>query len=286
MRGKSAALLSQGRVSPWWIRQPQEATTMAKAQRARAAMIASYPKVFHSVIEVDEHTAVPKDAACAPADLANEFDLEGRLVVCVGANGVRPVASVPDARRLCPYYDVDRRELWLGEFVLKRFEKPAENQEAIPIAFEDAAKKNGGRWPVKVLDPISGICVSRVKRLHDALDPLNAAILEGAVEAAAPYCLEFRSDGTGRGIRWEIATVAGLVNGEYRRPRAGTGLQAQASQPHAGSRRKSAGNTTTVRQHGSVTRHIRTTGTLRCAARLCEPANLWRRRVPAPRAVI
>jgi hypothetical protein len=83
MRGKSAALLSQGRVSPWWIRQPQEATTMAKAQRARAAMIASYPKVFHSVIEVDEHTAVPKDAACAPADLANEFDLEGRLVVCV-----------------------------------------------------------------------------------------------------------------------------------------------------------------------------------------------------------
>ena len=97
--------------------------------------------------------------------------------------------SVPENRR--PIWDRQRRELRLGDIVVKRFKWPAENQERVLNAFEDAG------WPDHIDDPLPvhpDICAKR--RLHDTLKCLNRKQIRGMIK--------FRGDGTGRGVRLEI----------------------------------------------------------------------------------
>ena len=90
-----------------------------------------------------------------------------------------------------PVWDKKRRELRLGDVIVKRFKWPATNQERILQAFQEEG------WPVKIIDPLPphpGICPKR--RLHDTIKCLNRRQINGS--------LKFRGDGTGQGVLVEI----------------------------------------------------------------------------------
>lgn len=90
-----------------------------------------------------------------------------------------------------PVWDRERRELRLGDIVVKRFKWPAENQELVLNAFEDQG------WPPRIDDPLvphPSICPKR--RLHDTLKCLNRKQVNELVK--------FRGDGTGLGVLLEI----------------------------------------------------------------------------------
>jgi len=90
-----------------------------------------------------------------------------------------------------PVWDRERRELRLGDIVVKRFKWPAENQELVLNAFEDLG------WPSRIDDPLVAhptICPKR--RLHDTLKCLNRKQVNELVK--------FRGDGTGLGVLLEI----------------------------------------------------------------------------------
>ena len=92
-----------------------------------------------------------------------------------------------------PVWDRARRELRLGNKLIKRFKWPAENQERVLDAFED----NG--WPTHIGDPLEAhdsICPKR--RLHDTIKCLNRKQINGLIK--------FRGDGTGLGVLLQIAT--------------------------------------------------------------------------------
>lgn len=90
-----------------------------------------------------------------------------------------------------PVWDRERRELRLGEFVVKRFRWPAVNQELVLNAFEDLG------WPPRISNPLAthpNICPKT--RLHDTLKCLNRKQVNELIK--------FRGDGTGLGVLLEI----------------------------------------------------------------------------------
>jgi hypothetical protein len=99
-------------------------------------------------------------------------------------------ARDPFASGVMPQWDADCRELRVGEVLVKRFNVPAPNQEAILAAFEEE------HWPRHVDDPLPPVRnLDSKRRLHDAIIRLNSNQL--------CRLLCFHGDGTGRGIRWE-----------------------------------------------------------------------------------
>jgi hypothetical protein len=99
------------------------------------------------------------------------------------------------ARPTRPRWDPDRRILWLGHVVVKRFRLEAKNQELILAAFEEE------RWPVHLDDPLPPRPdVDPKRRLHDTIKRLN--------RYQKPRCVHFEGDGTGRGIRWHRLTAS------------------------------------------------------------------------------
>jgi hypothetical protein len=97
-----------------------------------------------------------------------------------------PKTGEPPAK---PHWDPIRRELRYRGVVVKRFRKPAPNQELILAAFEESG------WPQHIDDPLPPVdeIVPSV-RLHDTLGRLNRTLKQGI--------LHFGSDGTGQGICW------------------------------------------------------------------------------------
>ena len=88
-------------------------------------------------------------------------------------------------------WDRTRRELRVGDRVVKRFKWPAENQERVLDAFQNEG------WPLRIDDPLPPhpeICPKR--RLHDTLKCLN--------RKQANELIKFRGDGTGLGVVLEI----------------------------------------------------------------------------------
>lgn len=81
-----------------------------------------------------------------------------------------------------PQYDGDRRELRIGRKVVKRFRRPAPNQEVVLKAFQEEG------WPTRIDDPTPN------GRLRETLRALNEKQKEGHVR--------FEADGTGKGIVW------------------------------------------------------------------------------------
>jgi hypothetical protein len=173
--------------------------------RSRESLFASQQELLHSIVEIDPRTAVPKESSSAADHLGTGG--QGGPVICVLSSYAGPVPADLSSQ-LKPYYDSARRELSLAGFVLKRFRKPAGNQEAILKTFQDDGDLNGGLWPPRIDDPISGQPPEPIRRLHDALNALNAAIAEEAVRSAAPHYIEFFTDGTGQGILWKIVAVS------------------------------------------------------------------------------
>ncbi len=90
-----------------------------------------------------------------------------------------------------PYYDSERRELWWGGKLVKRFSQQAANQHLILCAFQEQG------WPPRIDDPLSprGHGTDPKRRLNGAIYRLNLNQLNRLIR--------FRGDGTGEGILWE-----------------------------------------------------------------------------------
>jgi hypothetical protein len=83
-----------------------------------------------------------------------------------------------------PRWDTDRRELYLGATLLKRYRQRAERQCTVLESFEELG------WPPRIDDPLPALT------LADTVTALN--------EALQHTPLRFRRDGTGKGIIWEV----------------------------------------------------------------------------------
>ena len=96
-----------------------------------------------------------------------------------------------------PCWNSMRRELCLGDLVIKRFRVPAQIQQLILSAFEEEA------WPEHIDDPLpgSGDINSRT-RLHDAIHRLNGH--------QTNRLLRFKGNGNGTGVRWELCRPVAL----------------------------------------------------------------------------
>jgi hypothetical protein len=80
--------------------------------------------------------------------------------------------------------------LRLGGRVVKKFQVPARNQELVLTAFQEE------RWPMRIDDPLPPIAeIEPKRRLHSTIQCLN--------RNQRAQLLQFRGDGTGRGICWE-----------------------------------------------------------------------------------
>jgi len=98
--------------------------------------------------------------------------------------------GAPRNRRLRPVWDAERRELWFGGVLVKKFHNPAPCQEAILIEFQ----KEG--WRSRIDNPLSRLPDKNPKtRLHNAVNALNRWHLAKMIR--------FRNDGHGTGVIWE-----------------------------------------------------------------------------------
>ncbi len=102
------------------------------------------------------------------------------------------IATVVKGIQDLPLWDSLRRELrWQGQIV-KRFRRPAFNQETLLAVFEEE------HWPVRVDDPLPLRPNRDPKRcLQDTIYYLNRHQIEP--------CIRFFGDGTGEGVCWEKA---------------------------------------------------------------------------------
>jgi hypothetical protein len=89
-----------------------------------------------------------------------------------------------------PRWDSARRELRVGEKVVKRFRLRSANQEIVLSAFEEE------QWPAMIHDPLPPQENQDPKRrLQDTLKGLNRNQVNGLIR--------FKGDGTGEGVLWE-----------------------------------------------------------------------------------
>jgi hypothetical protein len=96
---------------------------------------------------------------------------------------------------LKPLWDRDRRELRLGQRVVKEFKVPAANQEIILAVFQEED------WPEKIDDPLPRSPeIDPQRRLHDTINSLNRNQRQRLVH--------FGADGLGRGVRWRLGEPA------------------------------------------------------------------------------
>ncbi len=106
--------------------------------------------------------------------------------------------DVPSAREgpHLPVWDSDRRELRLGDLIVKRFRQPARNQETILAAFQEDG------WPPHIDNPLPGEGdIDAEDRLHDAVKMLNRH---------THHVFRFFSDGLGHGVLWAFAKPSAL----------------------------------------------------------------------------
>ncbi len=96
-----------------------------------------------------------------------------------------------------PCWNSIRRELSLGDMVIKRFRVPAQNQQLILSAFEEEA------WPEHIDDPLpGGGDIDPHTRLHDAIHRLNGR--------QTNRLLRFRGNGNGTGVSWDLRVPVAL----------------------------------------------------------------------------
>lgn len=91
-----------------------------------------------------------------------------------------------------PRWDRERRELLVGDVVVRPHQRPSPNQELLLAAFEEQ------EWPERIDDPLLRSSVDSKRRLHDTVKSLNRSIPTRAVR--------FGGDGTGMGVLWTLDT--------------------------------------------------------------------------------
>ena len=150
---------------------------------------------------------------------------QGYRLACRLADLSRPVlAAVDDFSASCPSYSVssdatdsldsltpkwdpNRRQLCLGNTIVKEFKLPAANQEIVLAVFEEE------HWPPRIDDPLpQDSDIHPQRRLHDTINSLN--------RRQKHQLLHFFSDGLAQGIRWELvgrrASPKSFLSGLYR----------------------------------------------------------------------
>ena len=87
------------------------------------------------------------------------------------------------------------KELWFKDRAVKRFRRPARNQQTILAVFQEEG------WPNRIDNPIPANeqCDAQ-SRLHDTIKSLNRNHIPD------PSPIRFRGDGTGTGVVWEIVS--------------------------------------------------------------------------------
>lgn len=92
------------------------------------------------------------------------------------------------------------KELWFEDRAIKRFRRPARNQQTILAVFQEEG------WPKRIDNPIPANeqCDAQ-SRLHDTIKSLNRNHIPD------PSPIRFRGDGTGTGVIWEIVSERGLA---------------------------------------------------------------------------
>ena len=97
------------------------------------------------------------------------------------------------AEPLIPSWDGERHQLRLGNLLVKEFKLHCPNQKTILMTFEEE------KWPPRIDDPLSPHPeLDPKRRLHDTIKTLN--------RNQKNRLIRFMGDGTGRAIRWELAT--------------------------------------------------------------------------------
>jgi hypothetical protein len=110
-------------------------------------------------------------------------------------------APVWTEEAMTPYWDSERRELRVGEVVVKHFRQPAWAQEIVLSAFQEE------QWPWRIDDPLPPQLEQDPKRhLNITITNLN--------RRHKHRLLRFCGDGTGSGIIWE--PLRGGLNGKAR----------------------------------------------------------------------
>lgn len=94
-----------------------------------------------------------------------------------------------------PRWDHQRHEFRVGDDLVKQFKLPSANQEAILSAFQEEG------WPPRIDDPLPPHPeLDPKRRLHDSIKSLN--------RNQKVNLIQFRGDGTGEGICWDLVTPA------------------------------------------------------------------------------
>ena len=102
-----------------------------------------------------------------------------------------PAPPRPESRRIDeasyqPKWDRERRQIRVGEHIVKEFKLPAPNQETILTAFEEEG------WPPRIDDPLPPVPdLDPRRRLHDTIQALNRKQRQDL--------LRFMGDGSGEG---------------------------------------------------------------------------------------
>lgn len=103
-----------------------------------------------------------------------------------------------DSNSTMPRWDPETNVLYLGEVIVKRYQRPARSQHTILAAFEEEG------WPARINDPLvvqlSPEETRSKWRLRSTVNDLNRAQY-GCIR------IRFHLDGTGHGIRWTIQIV-------------------------------------------------------------------------------
>jgi len=102
-------------------------------------------------------------------------------------------------------WDQQRRQLRVGNEIVKEFKLPSPNQETVLMAFEEEG------WPPRIDDPLPPVPeIDSRRRLHDTIKALNRKQKRALVR--------FMGDGTGEGIRWELRgdSTAATTDGAIR----------------------------------------------------------------------
>jgi hypothetical protein len=112
-----------------------------------------------------------------------------------GSAAVPPASTDQPAAKPVPQWDPQRRELCFGGQLVKQFKAPATNQEMILAAFEEE------QWPPRIDDPLPPRAdLDPKRRLHATINSLNRKQKNALIR--------FLGDGTGEGLRWELASVS------------------------------------------------------------------------------
>lgn len=148
--------------------------------------------------------ASSSNAGAAAPLCGSSFVVAARKTRNLSAPGRRPRAaggaapkSAPTLQALHPVWNADRRELCMGNVVLRHFRRAAENQMLLLQAFQEAG------WPHEIDDPLpGGGGVEPKSRLKETVARLNRA-LKG-------MALHFGVSHRGTEAVWYLVDPAGL----------------------------------------------------------------------------